>query len=160
MPARGAAAGRAVLVVLALVGSACSPAGPPETGPPAVDWGYDACDRCGMILGEPEHSAVARGPAGEVARFDDPGCLVAWLEEHGEEGWTSWVGDAGGGGWVAAEEAWVVRAPSRLTPMGSGWLVYARRQEALAAATAHGVAAPGEAGLSRAPSSPPAPPPR
>ncbi len=138
-------------VALVLVALSCAGNEPTATGPPPVDWGYDVCARCGMAVSDPQHAAVARQTGGAEARFDDPGCLAAWLAERSEDEWTAWVGDAGGAGWVPAGEAWVIQAPSRLTPMGSGRLAFARREDAEKAARVHAVAPPTEPGLSQPP---------
>jgi copper chaperone NosL len=105
---------RAVATV-ALLLTACAGA----TGPPAVRWGVDECSHCHMIVAEERFAAVARGPAGEEARFDDLGCLLAWSATRDLAGWQLWAHDAAGSGWLPAESAAYSRGGAA-TPMGSG----------------------------------------
>jgi copper chaperone NosL len=84
-----------------------------------------------MILSDPRFAAVVRGADGEEARFDDLGCLVAFLGERGgEEGWQVWVHDAGGEGWLTASQAWYTRGSRLVTPMGSGLRAWPSREAA------------------------------
>lgn len=103
------------LLLLFAVACATSPAGPPE-----VRWGVDECSHCHMIVGEPRFAAVARGPAGEEARFDDLGCAVGWHTGGDRRGWRLWVHEAGGERWLDAAAARFVRDDRLATPMGSG----------------------------------------
>jgi copper chaperone NosL len=133
---RAAATGRLpsrALTAAALLAAACAAA---PQGPPAVRWGVDECSHCHMILSDPRFAAVARGAAGAEARFDDLGCLVAFLGERGgdqarrDEGWQVWVHDAGGEGWLPAAEAWYTRGSRLATPMGSGLRAWPSREAA------------------------------
>jgi len=123
-----------MLVAVALAACATRVAGPPE-----VHWGVDECSRCHMILSEPRYSGVARGPAGEEERFDDLGCMVAFLAEGRPAEWTAWVRDAATDRWVPASSSWYARGGATHSPMGSGVVAYASRDAATKAA---GAAAP------------------
>jgi copper chaperone NosL len=120
-----------MLAVAALVACASPVAGPPE-----VHWGVDECSRCHMILSEPRYAGVARGSAGEEERFDDLGCMVAFLNEGKPADWTAWVHDATTDTWVSASSSWYARAGATHSPMGSGIVAYASREAATKAAGA------------------------
>jgi copper chaperone NosL len=105
----------AIALVLALAGCA-----PPEQGPVRIAWGRDACQHCGMAIGDERFAAqVRRGPR-DVARFDDFGCAMVWLEEHGGADTASeiWVRDEDRREWIDARRAYYRRG--RGTPMGYG----------------------------------------
>jgi copper chaperone NosL len=107
-------------LLAALLATACAS----EAGPPVVHWGVDECAHCHMILAEPRFAAVARGPAGEEARFDDLGCLVTWAagaQAQGPEAprWELWAHDAAGEGWLPVDRAHFT-AGRVASPMGSG----------------------------------------
>lgn len=122
----------AVLLALAALLAACGAA---ATGPPEVHWGVDECSHCHMILAEERFAAVARHTTGEEARFDDLECLVRFLADRGETGWTAWAHDAAGPGWLEAPAASYAATATR-TPMGSGLLAFARPEAAAEAASA------------------------
>jgi len=48
-----------------------------------IVWGRHACDHCAMAISEQSFAAEVRTAPGEIARFDDFGCAVTWLEAHG-----------------------------------------------------------------------------
>ncbi len=119
----------ALLAVLPALAIGC---GAPPSGAPEVSWGVDECSRCRMIVTEPRFAAVARGPAGEEARFDDQGCLDGFLEERAEAGrWQAWLHDFETEAWLPAAAAWRVRAPELATPMGSGLVAFGDQGRAL-----------------------------
>jgi hypothetical protein len=76
-----------------------------------------------MIISEAATAAVARGPAGEEARFDDLACLAAFARER--TGWRIWVHTLDRNEWLAAERALFRHQPDRITPMGSGLVALA-----------------------------------
>ncbi len=103
--------------------SGCS--GDATTGPVAVSWDRDACDRCRMVLSDRVHTAQVRGgPEGGKQRvylFDDIGCAVIWLDEQAWKdgpGVEIWVTDHRDGHWIDARNAWYV--DGNHTPMGYG----------------------------------------
>lgn len=129
MTSRGALA-----VLFCLLLSAC---GGEPTGPPEIRYGYDVCTHCRMIVSEARHAAAARGAGGEVARFDDLGCLVDFLEERPGETWRAWVHD-GDGELLAAQQAFYARGPETSTPMGSGLQAFETEDAARRFARDHG----------------------
>lgn len=117
-------AGPLVVALLASLAVACGAT--VAEGPPELRLGVDECSRCRMIVSEPATAAVARGPGGEEARFDDLACLTGFVDERGTDGWQIWVHTLDGDDWLEAERAHYLRDPRRITPMGSGWVALAR----------------------------------
>ncbi|MCP4494452.1 MAG: hypothetical protein GY820_45210 [Gammaproteobacteria bacterium] len=111
------------VMLLALVLCACS--GKPETGPEEVTWSRDACDRCRMLVSEPDFAAQVRyfteNSKSKVATFDDIGCAVVWLQESPwskDERTEIWVVDHRSKEWINARTATFI--PDRKTPMNYG----------------------------------------
>ncbi len=111
------------IMFLALVLLACS--GEPETGPEKVNWSRDTCERCRMMVSEPDFAAQVRYFAennkSKVATFDDIGCAVIWLEEgswSSDERTEIWVVDHRNKEWINARTATFI--PDRNTPMNYG----------------------------------------
>ena len=108
---------RAAALGFVLLG-ACSPGS--ESGPVEVAWSRDACERCGMAVGEPRFAAQIRDSDHRAHHFDDLGCALLWLDQQdGEAPLEIWVGNAGAEGWLDARSAGY-RAGQR-TPMGYGF---------------------------------------
>lgn len=97
-------------------------------GPPEIRYGYDLCTYCSMTIDTADHAAVARSGSGEEARFDDLSGLRSFLRTS-EGLWKAWVHTKEG--WIPAEEAWYLRDPEEVTPMGSGLIAFADRGAAL-----------------------------
>lgn len=114
-----------VLLVFVLLLAGCPAPAQPLDAPPDVRYAVDPCDRCQMIVSEERFAAAYVTPAGETRRFDDLGCLTAFLQERPEEVAQAWAHDHETRAWVRAQEATFVRAPGVITPMGTG-LVAAR----------------------------------
>ena len=75
---------------LALVG--CG--GSADAGkPPKIDYGRDACERCRMIISEERFAAALVDQDGRKTLFDDPGELVAIVQEEGLNERKIWVHD-------------------------------------------------------------------
>ncbi len=122
MIARALAA--STLLALAAL-AACS--GDSGTGPGAVTWDRDACERCRMVLSDRRFAAQVRVPAEQegkrsrLHRFDDVGCAVLWLDQQpfkDRPGIEIWVTDHQSGEWIDARTAHYVRV--RNTPMEYG----------------------------------------
>lgn len=118
--AAAAAAGTAAPALWVLLGRA-----PAEAGPPAIRYGYDRCDACGMIISDPRFASAARQGAAAF-RYDDIGCLlihagVALSEQRA----TAYVHDSVSGAWLEAARAVFVRSPTLRTPMGTHLAAYA-----------------------------------
>lgn len=103
--------GLSVLALFVFVMSACS--GEPETGPVEVKWDRDICDRCRMVLSDPHFAAQIRyfpelKKRSKVAKFDDIGCAVLWIEDKPwefDDKTEIWVADHRSGEWINAETA-------------------------------------------------------
>ena len=53
-------------------------------GPAPVAWDRTRCAHCGMLVSVPAWAAQRHTAAGEVLHYDDPGCLLAALDEAGD----------------------------------------------------------------------------
>ena len=125
----------AALIVPAALLAGCGPGAAPRA--PEILYGEDICDRCRMVISEERHAAAARLDDRDY-RFDDPGCLLAFLDSAvGAAGAEAWVHDESET-WWPAEEAWFVRDPEHATPMASGILAFGTRRAAEIAARRHG----------------------
>lgn len=129
----GAALVAGVLLALA-VGAAC--AGSPE-GPRSVAVGLDACAGCHMLVDDTTRAAQWVEEGGRILVFDEPGCLVAWLEDHPGAVGRAWVADAVHGAWTPAEDAAFLR-DAVATSMGYEVVAYADAEAARARAAEHG----------------------
>ncbi len=108
---------------LLLLLTACSPS--QETGPAEVRWDRDACDRCRMVLSDPHYAAEVRyfpeGKRSKIAKFDDIGCAVIWLQDKPwakDDKTEIWVADYRNGKWIDAQAATYVSR--KTTPMEYG----------------------------------------
>lgn len=108
----------AAAVVAGLALLACAP---PAQGPVPIAWGRDVCAHCQMVISAREFAAQAR-VEGRPHRFDDPGCMLLWLDAEERAARTAgelWVMDRERGEWLDARTAaW--RSGER-TPMGYGF---------------------------------------
>lgn len=121
-----------LLLVLAFVG--CPGEARRADVPPDMSYGVDPCDRCVMIVSEERFAAAYVTPAGDVRRFDDLGCLTAFLVERPEEVAEVWVHDHESRAWVRGRQATFARIQGLITPMGTG--IVATGDEAAARALA------------------------
>jgi copper chaperone NosL len=71
-----------------------------------------------MLIGEPAFAAEIVTTSGDVIVFDDPGCLVRYLDEHKPEVHRIWFHDSTRDGWLAADQVGFVAGAS--TPMNYG----------------------------------------
>lgn len=116
-----------VAVVATALAAAC--ARPPVAGPPAIRMGADACDGCGMAIGDERYAAAIAGTsAGErrVLLFDDIGCLARWEVAHADFAPSErWVHDRDSRRWIDGSNAVFARRAEWSTPMGSGIAAFA-----------------------------------
>lgn len=92
----------------------------PPSGPVEPVWDFERCVHCGMHLSERPFAAQFHTDSGELAFFDDPGCLLLWRLETGATG-KAYFHHADEERWVAEPEAVFVSAEQ--TPMGWGLAV-------------------------------------
>lgn len=90
--------GFALLVLLA-----CGAAG--DAGPRALVPGVDVCEYCHMAVDDQAVAAQWVPAVGPAHLFDEPGCLIAWLQANPDAVGQAFVGGEANGEWVAAEEA-------------------------------------------------------
>jgi hypothetical protein len=90
----------------------------PGSGPVPLAWDHEACTRCRMLISEPRFAGQVRDADGHVHPFDDPGCLLLWLEENDVEPAEIWFHHLDEDRWVSGERA--VFVPVESTPMAYG----------------------------------------
>ena len=101
-----------------------------EPTPPAIHYGEDVCEFCGMIVSEERFAAGYLTRAGEERIFDDIGDMVqAHLQNH-EEGAILFVHDYNNHTWLRAETAYYVLSPDLSTPMLSGLAAFPTADDA------------------------------
>jgi nitrous oxide reductase accessory protein NosL len=117
-----------IVGLLAWIATGCgADAGPP--GPRALDPAVDICEYCHMTVDDPGRAAQWVEPGGRRLLFDEPGCLVAWLQGRSEIAGEAFFGDAEETGWVPAGEVVFVRnGPT--TGMGFDIVAYRYREQA------------------------------
>lgn len=120
--ARGWLAFAAILLVvgLAVAAAVWLSATPPE-GPVDVAWDRIRCERCGMLVSERGFAAQLHRRDGRVAIYDDPGCLLAALdEEEADPGsiHALWFHDHDEDRWLPGDR--VVFERVETSPMGYG----------------------------------------
>lgn len=91
---------------------------PLPDGPVPIVWNREPCAHCHMLVGEPAFAAEVVTTAGDVVVFDDPGCLVRYLEERKPDVHRIWFHDSTGDRWLSAAEVGFV--PGAETPMNYG----------------------------------------
>jgi copper chaperone NosL len=100
-----------------LVGLAALSCGRPE-GPRAIVWDRESCAHCHMLISDPAFAAQLETGDGDLPAFDDPGCLLAYLAEHGAGVRRIWFHHSKEHRWLAGDAVGFVRVPR--TPMGYG----------------------------------------
>jgi len=127
------------VMLLALTLSACAPGGV-EPQPPAIAYGQDVCDLCGMIISEPKYAAAMLLENGESRKFDDIGNMFMYHDQHPEFGVRAWfVHDYQTETWIRGEPALYVQSPAIKSPMGHGIAALTERAAAEALAASLGV---------------------
>ena len=110
-----------------------------DAQPPEINYGRDTCVRCGMIISDERYAAALVAPDGSVRLFDDAGELLLSVAEEATEGQRAWVHDRVGTQWIDAATASYTRGAPETTPMGTGYVAFAKREDAVAyAATPDG----------------------
>ena len=67
----------ALWAVVAALGAACA-----SPAPDAIAYDVDACDHCRMAIAQPAFAAQLVTTTGKNYRFDDPGCLAAFVTQQ------------------------------------------------------------------------------
>lgn len=115
-----------VLALAALV-SACGGRKPGE--PPEIVVGRHECARCGMIVSEERFSSGWVDEDGSTVAFDDLGEMLRELNEKPALEARAWVRDMKGGSWVRLAHAHLSQVEGLATPMGTGWIAFARKED-------------------------------
>ncbi|MBL8921382.1 MAG: nitrous oxide reductase accessory protein NosL [Myxococcaceae bacterium] len=89
-------------------------------GPARVVWDRDVCKACSMVISDRHFAAQVRGgPKNAVAKFDDLGCMMKWLDQQpwaDEPATRIWVTRQQDGEWLDGRTARYVSG--RTSPMG------------------------------------------
>lgn len=89
--------------------------------PPAIAYGQDLCEACGMLIDQPQLAAATLDTNGQAHKFDEIGDMVLFHAEHPTLQVQAWfVHDYNTEGWLRAETAFFVYSPDLFTPMGHG----------------------------------------
>jgi copper chaperone NosL len=105
-------------LVVALVALAVARSGGVPDGPQPVVWNREPCGHCRMLVGEPGFAAQLITSDGTVVAFDDPGCLLRFLDERRPAVHRLWFHRHDGDGWLGPDEVAFRREAQ--TPMGYG----------------------------------------
>jgi copper chaperone NosL len=128
------------LCALLLLVAACGGAPADDPEPPEIQYGFDICEACGMLIDDPRHAAASVTLDGTPYKFDDIGDMVRYHSEHPTAQVRAWfVHDFETEAWLRAEAAWYVFSQDVDTPMGHGVAAFADEAEAAALAQAIGV---------------------
>jgi copper chaperone NosL len=102
-----------------------------EIKPPNINYGQDVCDRCGMIIGEPQFASATQLSTGEYLKFDDAGEMFAYHAANPDiEVLAWWVHDYPSEEWISGETAYYVKSDTLSTPMGTGIACFENEKDA------------------------------
>ena len=108
-----------MLILLVLMGlTACRDK--IDTGPHAVHYGEDVCERCRMIISDKRFAAQFITESGEAKKYDDIGCMMDGLKDARGRGevLAIYITDYNTGEWIEAERLFISRTAELKTPMG------------------------------------------
>jgi copper chaperone NosL len=108
----------AVTAVGALVAALIMRGRPLPSGPVEIVWNRAPCAHCRMLVGEPAFAAQLVTRSGDVMAFDDPGCLLRYLDDQHPDVHRIWFHDSTSDRWLSPEEVGFV--PGAATPMNFG----------------------------------------
>ena len=116
-------------LIATLVLSACTAA-----GPGVIHYDVDACEYCRMTIADARFAAQLVTRTGKVYRFDDPGCVVAFLASNhvpATDVRSIWMNDyANPDSRVNANDAVFVVSDRIKAPMNGGMAAFATRTTA------------------------------
>ena len=98
--------------------------------PPQISYDRDTCVRCGMIISDERYAAALVAPDGSVRLFDDAGEMLLSAAEDEKAVQHAWAHDRQGRQWIDATAAIYARGAPETTPMGTGYVAFARREDA------------------------------
>jgi len=117
MRRRALVVGGAAAAVAALVGVVARGGAAPDS-PVPVAWNRQPCAHCRMLVGDPAYAAQLVTADGEVLHFDDPGCLLRFLDEQRPQVRQLWFHHLHDDRWLAGDRVGFVTG--RSSPMGYG----------------------------------------
>ena len=106
--------------------------------PPAINYGRDVCQRCGMIISDERFAGALVAADGSAELFDDVGEMVQTVGEEGLQSRRAWAHDRNSAAWIDAVMASYVQGDAGTTPMGTGIVAFASGEAAQAFAAEHG----------------------
>ena len=89
----------------------------PEGAVPVV-WDGEVCAQCKMHVGDPRFAAQLQTTKGDILNFDDPGCLLDYLQSHETPVHALYFRNYDEDGWLTESE--VAFLPVEDSPMGYG----------------------------------------
>jgi copper chaperone NosL len=124
---------RTTLFCIILLFAAACAAAPAEPEPPAIAYGHDLCELCGMLIDDPRFAAALLFEDGQAAKFDDIADMFVYARQQPDRAVRAWfVHDYESETWLRAEGAAFVVSPTLHTPMGSGVAAFAQASDAQA----------------------------
>src|SRR5690625_764561 len=99
--------------------------------PEDIDPETDVCEVCAMAVADDRHATQIILKNDRALKFDDLGCLYAWIEENGEEDiGAKFVRDYHTEEWILLEEATYVFGEQIETPMAYGIISFKDKSDA------------------------------
>lgn len=108
--------------------------------PPKIVYGKDVCSRCGMIISEEKFASGIVARDGTSRPFDDPGEMIATIQEEGLGTNRAWVHDFDTTQWIDATKAFYAVSHDVVTSMGTGVVAFSSKAAAITFVASH----PGE----------------
>lgn len=99
-----------------LLSLGCS--GGPANGPTPIVWDEEVCAECHMHVGDPRFAAQLRTRDDDVLNFDDPGCLIRYVQTRRPNIAATWFHHSRGDRWL--DQSSVRFLTGQETPMGYG----------------------------------------
>lgn len=96
----------------------------PRNEAEAVAWNREICAQCGMVVGDRNFAAQLRTRDGLTLNFDDPGCLMSFLQQRHPAVQAIYVRNAHADNWLPEAEAAFIRVPQ--SPSGYDLAAVAR----------------------------------
>ncbi len=90
----------------------------------------DMCENCRMAISEQRFAAEFIDGEGVAHKFDDLGCMKAYLKAKSPRMAACFVMDSETLRWVTGQQAFYMRSAELKTPMGGGMLAFATRARA------------------------------
>jgi copper chaperone NosL len=98
--------------------------------PPEIALGRDTCGSCGMIISDERFASALVAADGTVLLYDDLGEMLEAVAAEGLGERRAWAHDWNSAEWTDATTASFVRGAPETTPMGTGFVAFATREDA------------------------------